>query len=80
MKPKLLVITPTKHINGVNKKLESFANVTYLDDPLIDSVLVQIENYDALFTNPNKSKVYIGKELIGRVLFTISKSKVYQNS
>ena len=64
MKPKLLVITPTRHINGVNKKLESFANVTYLDDPLIDSVLVQIENFDALFTNPNKSKVYIGKELI----------------
>ena len=64
MKPNLLVITPTRHIDGVNKKLESFANVTYLGDPLIDSVLVQIENYDALFTNPNKSKVYIGKQLI----------------
>jgi len=64
MKPKLLVITPLQHIEGVSNKLDSFANVTYLDDPTLDELIPLINQYQAIFTNPNKSKVFIGKKLI----------------
>ena len=64
MKPKVLVITPVKHINGVREVLESFAEVTYLEDPSLQEVIEIIEPYDSIFTNPNKSKVFIGSELI----------------
>ena len=64
MKPNLLVITPVKHIKGVCNQLESVANVKYKDDPVLADLLPQIKNYDALFTNPNKSKIFIGKKLI----------------
>ena len=65
MKPKLLVITPVKHIKGVAEKLESFADATYTDDPVLEEILPLIKDYDAIYTNPNKSKIFIGKELIG---------------
>jgi|TARA_B110000196_G_C21043904_1_gene613869 phosphoglycerate dehydrogenase-like enzyme len=64
MRPKILVITPVQHINGVKETLESFAEVTYLEDPSLQEVIEIIEPYDSIFTNPNKSKVYIGPELI----------------
>ena len=31
--PKILVITPTNHIKGVNKILNSIGKVDYLEDP-----------------------------------------------
>jgi len=64
MRPKILVITPIQHINGVKETLESCAEVTYLEDPSLEEVIEIIESYDSIFTNPNKSKVYIGPELI----------------
>ena len=64
MRPKILVITPVQHINGVKETLESFAEVTYLEDPSLQAVIEIIEPYDSIFTNPNKSKVFIGPELI----------------
>lgn len=62
---KILVITPVKHIEGVSTVLESVGQVTYLDDPSLDEVLKIIHGFDAIFTNPNKSKIFIGKNLIG---------------
>lgn len=64
MKPKLLVITPVEHIKGVCDKLESIATVTYKDDPTHKEILPIMREYDAIYTNPNKSKIFIGKELI----------------
>tara|TARA_B100001175_G_scaffold315086_1_gene325877 strand:+ start:2476 stop:3423 length:948 start_codon:yes stop_codon:yes gene_type:complete len=64
MKPKVLVITPVHHIKGVRETLESFAEITYLDDPSLQEAIEVIENFDVVFTNPNKSKVFIGSELI----------------
>lgn len=69
-RPKILVITPVGHIAGVRQILESFGDVTYLDDPSHDEVCSRISDYDAIFTNPNKSKVYIGEDLI-RVASTL---------
>ena len=36
----------------------------YLDDPTPEKVISVIGGYDAIYTNPNKSKVFIGKEII----------------
>ena len=64
MQPKILVITPVRHIAGLVEILDATGKVTYLDDPTPAEVLAIITDYDAIFTNPNKSKVYIGPELI----------------
>ena len=64
MIPKILVITPTNHIYGVNDILESFAEVSYLKDPSVEEVLKIIHLYDSIFTNPNKSKVFLDKNII----------------
>lgn len=65
MEKKILVITPVKHIKGVTGKLESIGSVDYIDDPSPDEVSEIIANYDAIFTNPNKSKVFIGENILG---------------
>ena len=58
MKPKLLVITPVKHILGVCAKLESYCDVTYIDNPNRDEIFSIINKYESIFTNPNKSKIF----------------------
>ena len=64
MRPRILVITPIKHIAGLPEILEATGQVTYMDDPTPEEVIAAIGNYEALFTNPNKSKVFIGQEVI----------------
>ena len=64
MNKKILVITPVKHIEGVCDILNECGNVTYLDDPTYDEVKSCIQSYHAIYTNPNKSKVYISEEII----------------
>ena len=63
-KPKILVITPVRHIAGVSKILEATGQVTYMDDPTVEEVVSVIGSYDAIFTNPNKSKVFIGRDVL----------------
>jgi len=58
------VITPVRHIAGVSEILEATGQVTYIDDPTVEEVVSVIRDYDALFTNPNKSKVYISRKII----------------
>lgn len=62
--PKILVITPVRHILGVPEILEATGKVTYMDDPTLSEVIEAIGEYDAIYTNPNKSKVFIGREVI----------------
>lgn len=64
MQPKILIITPVRHIKGVPEILESAGQVTYLDDPAPEEVVEIVGGYDAIYTNPNKSKVFLGKEVI----------------
>jgi phosphoglycerate dehydrogenase-like enzyme len=64
MSNKILVITPVRHIMGVPEILESSGEVSYLDDPSVEEVLSIIGDYDVIFTNPNKSKVFIGKKIL----------------
>ncbi len=64
-KPKILVITPVRHIAGVPEILEAAGQVTYMDDPTLLEVIEVVGEYDALFINPNKSKVFVGQDVIG---------------
>jgi D-3-phosphoglycerate dehydrogenase len=48
----------------VSTKLNSIGKTTYIDDPTIKDIFPIIHNYEAIFTNPNKSKIFIGKKLI----------------
>ena len=61
---KILVITPVKHINFLCEKLEAVGNVTYMEDPDFSDVIEAISQFHVIFTNPNKSKVFIGEELL----------------
>ena len=60
------MITPVRHIAGVPEILESTGQVTYMDDPTLLEVIAIIGEYDAIYTNPNKSKVFIGKSKIAK--------------
>lgn len=62
--PKILVITPVRHIAGVAECLEATGHVTYVDDPTPAEVIACIHEYDAIYTNPNKSRVYVSRELM----------------
>ncbi len=64
MKNKILSITPVSHIKGVEKKLLKIGDVVQLDNPNIYDVKKHIKDANAIFTNPNKSNIYIGKTLI----------------
>jgi D-3-phosphoglycerate dehydrogenase len=64
MNYKILVRTPVRHIIGVPEVLESAGEVTYMDDPSVEEVISVIDGYDAIFTNPNKSKVFIGEQVL----------------
>lgn len=63
---KILVITPINHINKVSETLKSIGEVTCLENPELDDVLNIISDFDALYTNPNKSNVFIGQEIMGK--------------
>ncbi len=64
MNTSILVITPVAHIKGVLETLNAAGNVTVMEDPSPAEVLEVITQYDAIFTNPNKSKVFIGPEIM----------------
>jgi len=66
MENKVLVITPVSHINGVKDILESFSEVTYLEEATYQEVKKEIANFDAVFTNPNKSEVFLDQTIIDK--------------
>jgi D-3-phosphoglycerate dehydrogenase len=61
---KILVMTPVRHIADVPEILEQCGQITWMDDPSPQEVTSVIGAYDAIFTNPNKSRVFIGRDLI----------------
>lgn len=64
LKPHILVITPVRHIKGVAEILVSIGKVTYWDNPTQTEVVRSLKGVNALFTNPNKSNVYIGQDVM----------------
>ena len=62
-KEKILVITPTSHLNKVDEILESIpsTNIIYLPECSIEEFKIHSDCI-AIFTNPNKSNIFLGKE------------------
>ncbi len=63
-KPRILVTCAVRHIPRVAQLLEQAGTVTYLDDPSPDEVAARIGEADAVFCQPNRTRVFIGKALI----------------
>ena len=61
---RILCITPILHIKGLKKNLEKIGEIDIFEDPETKDIIGIIHKYDAIFTNPNKSKVFLGKDLL----------------
>ena len=61
---KILVITPVNHIPNVASGLAAIGQVDFLDDPSARELKSVLHDYDAIFTNPNKSKIFLGPEIL----------------
>jgi D-3-phosphoglycerate dehydrogenase len=56
---KLLVVTPIEHIKGLGEKLRSAFDVTLFPDPVLSDLADALPEAEAIFTNPNKSRLPI---------------------
>ena len=63
MKKKLLCITPVKHIGNLFEKMMESFDVIYLPDPS-ESEVIENSDVEIIFTNPNKSKVFLGEKVL----------------
>lgn len=62
----VLVITPIDHVDGLRGILEKAGKVIYLDNPTVSEVQEHIADANAIYTNPNKSNVYLSNELLNK--------------
>lgn len=65
---KILVITPISHIENAIDSLDKLGQITVFADPTYEEVYEIVEDYDCIFTNPNKSRVKIDKRLIDKAI------------
>ncbi len=63
-KPKILVITPIKHISDVYNELSKYFEIIYIPEATKEEVINNSKDIEAIYTNPNKSNIFIGKDLI----------------
>ena len=60
---KILVLTPVLHIENVFDRLSSLGHVVYNPDPHdISTLKKECSDADVVYTNPNKLKIYFGRE------------------
>ena len=62
----ILSITPISHISGIKKKLSSIGCLHHFNDPLLSDIQDLLPKINIVFTNPNKSKIFIGEDFINR--------------
>lgn len=60
---KLAVITPIKHIAKVYERLSAIGEIVYLPE-FSEQDFSLIKHCELIFTNPNKSTVYLGEDLL----------------
>ena len=60
---KIGIITPVRHIKNVFERLETIGDVVYLPDPY-ENELSDLWNCHILFTNPNKTKIFLGEKIL----------------
>jgi lactate dehydrogenase-like 2-hydroxyacid dehydrogenase len=62
MKNKILIITPVKHIKGLYKKIKKVGEIRIIENISSAQFLKLKDQYKAIFTNPNKSKIFLGEK------------------
>lgn len=65
---KILSITPVSHIKNVERELKKIGKLEILNDPNENDVIKNISQFDAIFTNPNKSRVFLGKSIMDKAI------------
>lgn len=61
---KLLIATPISHIDGLDSFLKSFTKTIMFENTDEKFIADKIKNVDAIYINPNKSKVYYGEKIL----------------
>ena len=62
---KILVITPVEHIQNLWDRLNNLGEIVYIPDPQsINELKERCADPDVIFTNPNKLKIYLGKDFL----------------
>lgn len=59
-RPKVLCITPVDHIKDLRGRMERTCQVRVHPDPVLADLKPDLPWAEAVFTNPNKSRVYLG--------------------
>ena len=72
MKNKILIITPVKHIQGLFNKLAKIGRIKMFENISNTQFNKLKDEYTAIFTNPNKSKIFLGEQNLRK----LSKLKV----
>jgi D-3-phosphoglycerate dehydrogenase len=72
MKNKILIITPVKHIAGLFNQLKKIGIIKMYENISNAQFTKLKDHYIAIFTNPNKSKIFLGKQNLKK----LSKLKV----
>lgn len=62
MKNKILIITPVKHIQGLLNKLTKIGRIRMFENISNTQFNKLKDEYTAIFTNPNKSKIFLGEQ------------------
>ena len=82
--PNILIITPIKHIKNLHTRLKLIGKTVYLPDPNINELLDLNKDINIIFTNPNKSKIYLNDQIFShfknlKVICTASTGTVHIN-
>ena len=68
MKNKILIITPVKHIKGLYNKIKKLGKVKIIENISNKQFLKLKNEYKAIFTNPNKSQIYLEKKNLTKLI------------
>lgn len=66
MKKKIIIITPIKHIGSLFQQFSKKFYVTYKPNISYKNLSSNIHRYDILFTNPNKSRVFLDSKILNK--------------
>ena len=66
MKKKILIATEIDNIDGLREKLSNYYQITYFPNIRPEDINQIDSEISAIFTNPNNSKIYYGKETLQR--------------
>ena len=64
MKNSLICITPINQIDGLKEKFKKSFKFYYNPDISKNQLISKKDKFNIIFTNPNKSKLYISKEIM----------------